>query len=70
MKYIEEDLQLTINQKKSKICGATKATFLGFNIQKLLGKLDADLVSRQNNDLKISCEKRQVANDPEPLRKL
>lgn len=69
-KYIEEDLQLTINQKKSKICGATSATFLGFNIQKLLGKLDADLVSRQNNDLKRSCGKRQVANDPEPLRKL
>ncbi len=48
--FIEEDLQLFINQKKSKVCGATSATFLGFNIQNLMGKLDADLVSRQNND--------------------
>lgn len=41
-KYIEEDLGLTINEKKSKVCGATSATFLGFNIQNLMGKLDAD----------------------------
>lgn len=37
-KYIQEELHLAINQKKSKICGATLATFLGFNIQNLLGK--------------------------------
>lgn len=36
--FIEEDLQLTINQEKSQICGATSATFLGFNIQNLMGK--------------------------------
>ena len=36
--YLEKDLQLTINQEKSQICGATKATFLGFNIQNLMGK--------------------------------
>lgn len=37
-RFIEKDLQLVINQKKSKICGATSATFLGFNIQNLMGK--------------------------------
>lgn len=47
--YIEKDLGLVINQKKSKVCGATSATFLGFNIQNLMGKSVADLVSRQNN---------------------
>ena len=36
--YLEQDLQLTINEEKSQICGATKATFLGFNIQNLMGK--------------------------------
>ncbi len=36
--FIEKDLQLTINEEKSQICGATKATFLGFNIQNLMGK--------------------------------
>lgn len=52
--YIEKDLGLIINQKKSKVCGATSATFLGFNIQNLMGKSDADLASRQNTDLKIN----------------
>lgn len=52
-KYIEEDLGLTINEKKSKVCGATSATFLGFNIQNLMGKLDADQVKLLNNDSKI-----------------
>lgn len=37
-KFLEKDLGLTINQKKSKVCGATSATFLGLNIQNLLGK--------------------------------
>lgn len=37
-KFVEKDLGLMINQKKSKVCGATKATFLGFNIQNLMGK--------------------------------
>lgn len=36
--FIEKDLGLTINQKKSKVSGATSATFLGFNIQNLMGK--------------------------------
>ena len=36
--FLEQDLQLTINQEKSQVCGATKATFLGFNIQNLMGK--------------------------------
>lgn len=36
--FIEKDLQLTINQEKSQICGTTTATFLGFNIQNLMGK--------------------------------
>lgn len=36
--FLEEDLDLTINQKKSKVRGATSATFLGFNIQNLMGK--------------------------------
>ncbi|MEB2280321.1 group II intron reverse transcriptase/maturase [Lysinibacillus xylanilyticus] len=53
-KYIEEDLGLTINEKKSKVCGATSATFLGFNIQNLMGKLDADRVNLLNNDSKIN----------------
>ncbi len=53
-RYIEKDLVLTINQKKSKICGSTSATFLGFNIQNLMGKSGADQASRQNKDLKIN----------------
>ncbi|BDH60749.1 hypothetical protein MTP04_08790 [Lysinibacillus sp. PLM2] len=53
-KFIEQDLQLVINQNKSKVCGATTSTFLGFNIQNLMGKLDADQVSRLNNDSKTS----------------
>ncbi|WP_329602847.1 group II intron reverse transcriptase/maturase [Terrilactibacillus tamarindi] len=52
--YIENDLGLIINQRKSKVCGATSATFLGFNLQNLMGKSDADLVSRQNNALRIN----------------
>lgn len=52
--YIEKDLKLVINQKKSTVCGATSATFLGFNIHNLMGKSVADQVSRQNNDLKIN----------------
>ncbi len=50
--YIEKELGLTINQKKSRVCGATSATFLGFHLQNLMGKSEADLVSRRNNDLK------------------
>lgn len=53
-RYIEKVLGLTINQKKSKVCGATSATFLGFHLQNLMGKLDADQASRQNNDLRIN----------------
>ena len=52
--FIEKDLQLFINQEKSKVCGATLATFLGFNIQNLMGKLDADQASRRNNDSKTN----------------
>jgi group II intron reverse transcriptase/maturase len=36
--FLEKDLGLTINQKKSKVRGATSATFLGFNLQNLMGK--------------------------------
>lgn len=36
--FLEKKLGLTINQTKSKVCGATSATFLGFNIQNLMGK--------------------------------
>lgn len=50
--YIEEVLGLTINENKSKVCGATSATFLGFNLQNLKGKLDADQVEQRRNDLK------------------
>jgi RNA-directed DNA polymerase len=53
-KFIEKDLTLVINQRKSKICSATSATFLGFNIQNLMGKSDADPVSRQSSVLKIN----------------
>lgn len=53
-KFIENDLGLVINQKKSKVCGATTATFLGFNIQNLMGKSGADLAGRQNSVLKTN----------------
>ncbi|WP_258000242.1 group II intron reverse transcriptase/maturase [Bacillus sp. Marseille-P3661] len=52
--YIEEDLGLIINQKKSRVCGATSSTFLGFNIQNLMGKSGADQVGRQNNGSRIN----------------
>ena len=55
-KYIEKDLGLTINQKKSQVCGATSATFLGFNIQNLMGKLEADQAGRRNNDSKTNSK--------------
>ncbi|WP_232718543.1 group II intron reverse transcriptase/maturase [Bacillus sp. FJAT-45037] len=54
--YIESDLGLTINQNKSKVCSATSATFLGFNIQNLMGKSVADLAGRQNNVSKINSK--------------
>src|SRR5699024_5255928 len=37
-KFLEKELGLTINQKKSKVCSATSAIFLGFNLQNLMGK--------------------------------
>lgn len=37
-KFIEKDLGLTINQQKSKVCTATSAPFLGFNIHNQSGK--------------------------------
>lgn len=36
--YLEKDLGLTINQTKSKVRGTTADTFLGFNLQNLMGK--------------------------------
>ncbi|HLR04038.1 MAG TPA: group II intron reverse transcriptase/maturase [Virgibacillus sp.] len=54
--YLENDLGLTINNEKSQVTSATKATFLGFNIQNLMGKSDADLAGRRNNDSKINLE--------------
>jgi len=36
--FLENELGLTINEEKSQVCGATAATFLGFNIQNLMGK--------------------------------
>lgn len=53
-KYIEKDLRLTVNQKKSKVTTPTKAKFLGFHIMNHMGKLDADLLSRHNEDSKIN----------------
>lgn len=50
--FLETKLELTINEKKSQICGATSATFLGFNLQNLMGKSDAGLASRRSNDSK------------------
>ena len=55
-KFIEVDLGLTINEKKSKVCSATKSTFLGFNIYNSMGKLDADQVEQRRNDSKIKFE--------------
>ena len=55
-KFIEKDLGLTINEKKSKVYGATTATFLGFNIRNLMGKSDADQVEQLRNDSKIKLE--------------
>ena len=49
--FIEKDLQL-INQKKSKVCGATSISWVQYS--KSMGKLDADQVRRRNNDLKTN----------------
>lgn len=54
--YLENDLKLTINKEKSKVCAITKATFLGFNMHNSMGKSVAGLISRQNNDSKINLE--------------
>lgn len=54
--YIEKDLRLTVNQKKSKVTTPTKAKFLGFHIMNHMRKLDADLLSRHNEDSKTSLE--------------
>ena len=53
-KFIEDELGLTINEKKSKVCGATASTFLGFHLQNLRGKLDADQVKQVKVDLKTN----------------
>lgn len=55
-KFLEEKLGLTINQGKSEVRAITKATFLGFNLQNLMGKWDADLASRLNNDSRTNLE--------------
>lgn len=55
-KYIEDELGLMINEKKSKVCGATAANFLGFHLQNLMGKSDADQVSPVKSDSKINLE--------------
>ena len=55
-KFIEVDLGLTINEKKSKVCGITQSTFLGFNIYNHMGKSDVDLVEQRRNDSKIKFE--------------
>lgn len=52
--YLEHDLSLTINKEKSQVCAATKATFLGFNIQNLMGKSVADPAGRRNNVSKVN----------------
>lgn len=49
-KFIEDELGLIINEKKSKVCGATAATFLGFHLQGLSGKLVIDQSSPPRND--------------------
>lgn len=49
-KFVEGKLQLTINQKKSEVRNARKATFLGFHVHKSMGKWDADPASRQNKN--------------------
>lgn len=36
--FVEKKLELTINKDKSKVSGATSSTFLGVNIQNLMGK--------------------------------
>jgi len=36
--FVEKKLELTINKDKSRVSGATSSTFLGFNIQNLMGK--------------------------------
>lgn len=51
-KYIEDKLGLTINEKKSKVCGATTANFLGFHLQNLMGKSDVDQVALVRDDSK------------------
>ncbi|WP_230198790.1 reverse transcriptase domain-containing protein [Massilibacterium senegalense] len=67
--YIEKRLGLIINQKKSKVFGATSATFLGFNLQNLLEKSNADHARRQNYDLKINGGSGRVENNRELLKK-
>ena len=51
-RYIEDELGLTINEKKSKVCGATTANFLGFHLQNIRGKLGADQVPQVKEDSK------------------
>lgn len=48
--FIEKDLRLTVNKEKSSVTTPKKANFLGFQLHKQWGKLDADLASRLNND--------------------
>lgn len=55
-KYIEKDLRLTVNQKKSNVTTPTKSKFLGFHIMNHAGKLNADFQSRHNKNSKINSE--------------
>lgn len=69
-KFIEKDLGLTINEKKSKVCGATTATFLGFNIQNHMGKSDADQVELLRNDSKRKSENYRAVKGLEHSKRL
>ena len=51
-RFIEKDLGLDINQKKSKVSGVTTSSFLGFHLQNLMGKSDADQGGRLNEHSK------------------
>ena len=50
-------IKINDKQKKSKVCGATTSTFLGFNIQNLKGKLDADQVVAAKKRFKDKIKK-------------
>ena len=68
-KYVEEDLNLTINQKEKQICGATHATFLGLQHSKSNGKVGCRPSRAAKKRFKDKTQRNNSRKRPGTLKK-